>query len=148
LASPNKEDQLRRILYELQMMEGTAQVLQQRLQILSSAQQELRLSQQSLNDMKGIKPDTPMLVPIGGAAFIHAKTGSIDKVIVGVGADVSVEMEFPKALEDINKRLEEVEKTLTSVEEQLGQVLAQMQSHQEVGNRLSAELQGGAVNVR
>jgi prefoldin subunit 5 len=57
-------------------------------------------------------------------------------------------MEFPKALEDINKRLEEVEKTLASVEEQLGQVLAQMQSHQEVGNRLSAELQGGAVNVR
>ena len=148
MASPNKEDQLRRILYELQMMEGTAQVLQQRLQILSSAQQELRLSQQSLNDMKGIKPDTPMLVPIGGGAFIHAKTGSIDKVIVGVGADVSVEMEFPKALEDINKRLEEVEKTLASVEEQLGQVLAQMQSHQEVGNRLSAELQGGAVNVR
>jgi prefoldin alpha subunit len=148
LASPNKEDQLRRILYELQMMEGTAQVLQQRLQILSSAQQELRLSQQSLNEMREVKPDTPMLVPIGGAAFIHAKTGSIDKVIVGVGADVSVEMEFPKALEDVNKRLEEVEKTLTSVEEQLGQVLAQMQSHQEVGNRLSAELQGGAVNVR
>ncbi len=130
------------------MMEGTAQVLQQRLQILSSAQAELRVSQQSLNDMKELKPDTPMLVPIGGAAFIHAKTGSIDKVIVGVGADVSIEMELPKALEDINKRLEEVEKTLASVEEQLGQVLAQMQSHQEVGNRLSAELQGGATNVR
>jgi prefoldin alpha subunit len=148
LASPNKEDQLRRILYELQMMEGTAQVLQQRLQILSSAQAELRVSQQSLNDMKELKPDTPMLVPIGGAAFIHAKTGALDKIIVGVGADVSVEMEFPKALDDINKRLEEVEKTLASVEEQLGQVLAQMQSHQEVGNRLSAELQGGAANVR
>jgi prefoldin alpha subunit len=148
MASPNKEDQLRRILYELQMMEGTAQVLQQRLQILTSAQQELRVSQQSLNDMKELKPETPMLIPIGGAAFIHAKTGPIDKVIVGIGADVSVEMEFPKALEDVNKRLEEVEKTLASVEEQLGQVLAQMQSHQEVGNRLSAELQGGTPNVR
>ena len=148
MASPGKEDQLRRILYELQMMEGTAQVLQQRLQILSSAQAELRVSRQSLNEIKELKPDTPMLVPIGGAAFIHAKTGSIDKVIVGVGADVSIEMELPKALEDINKRLEEVEKTLASVEEQLGQVLAQMQSHQEVGNRLSAELQGGATNVR
>ncbi len=148
MASPNKEDQLRRILYELQMMEGTAQVLQQRLQILTSAQQELRVSQQSLNDMKELKPETPMLVPIGGAAFIHAKTDPLDKVIVGIGADVSVEMEFPKALEDVNKRLEEVEKTLASVEEQLGQVLAQMQSHQEVGNRLSAELQGGAPNVR
>jgi prefoldin alpha subunit len=95
-----------------------------------------------------VKPDTPILVPVGGAAFVHAKTAPIEKVIVGVGADVSVEMEYPKAVEDINKRLEEVEKTLVAVEEQLGQVLAQMQSHQEAGNRLSAELQGEGRVVR
>jgi len=148
MASPGKEDQLRRILYELQLMEGTAQVLQQRLQILTQAQTELRVSQQSLNDLKDVKPDTPILVPVGGAAFVHAKTAPIEKVIVGVGADVSIEMEYPKAVEDINKRLEEVEKTLAAVEEQLGQVLAQMQSHQEAGNRLSAELQGEGRVVR
>lgn len=148
MASPGKEDQLRRILYELQMMEGTAQVLQQRLQILANAQIELRVSQQSLTEMKDLQPDTPILVPVGGAAFIHAKTAPLDKVIVGVGADVSVEMEYPKALEDVNKRLEEVEKTLVAVEGQLSQVLAQMQSHQEVGNRLSAELQGEGARVR
>jgi prefoldin alpha subunit len=148
LASLSKEDQLRRILYELQLMEGTAQVLQQRLQILMSAQTELRVSQQSLGDLKDIQPDTPLLVPVGGATFIHAKTAPLDKVIVGVGANVSVEMEYPKAVEDVNKRLEEVEKTLTAVEEQLSQVLAQMQNHQEVGNRLSAELQGEGTVVR
>ncbi|MCX6648667.1 MAG: prefoldin subunit alpha [Candidatus Bathyarchaeota archaeon] len=148
MASPNKEDQLRRILYELQMMEGTAQVLQQRMQILTNAQNELRVSQQSLGEMKDLQPGTPILVPVGGAAFIHAKTAPLDKVIVGVGADVSVEMEYPKAVEDVNKRLEEVEKTLTAVDEQLGQVLAQMQSHQDAGNRLSAELQGEGARVR
>ena len=148
MASPGKENQLRRILYELQMMEGTAQILQQRLQILTQLSTELQVSQQSLNDMKDLQPGTPILVPVGGAAFIHAKTDSLDKVIVGVGADVSVEMEYPKAVEDINKRLEEVEKTLAAVEEQLGQVLAQMQSHQEAGNRLSAELQGEGTLVR
>jgi prefoldin alpha subunit len=129
-------------------MEGTAQVLQQRLQILTNAQTELRVSQQSLNDMKDLKPDTPILVPVGGGAFIHAKTAPLDKVIVGIGADVSIEMECSKALEDVNKRLEEVEKTLSAVEEQLSQVLAQMQSHQEAGNRLSAELQGEVTRVR
>ena len=148
MASQNKEDQLRRILYELQLMEGTAQVLQQRLQFLTNAQAELRLSEQSLGDMKQLQQDTPLLVPVGGGAFIHAKTASLEKVIIGVGADVSIEMELPKALEDVQKRLEEVEKTMTAVEEQLGQVLAQMQSHQEVGNRLSAELQGEASRVR
>lgn len=148
MASQSHEDQLRRIMYELQLMEGTAQVLQQRLQVLTNAEAELRMSQQSLGDMKDLKQDTPLLVPIGGGAFVHAKTTTVENVIVGVGADVSIEMELPKALEDIQKRLDEVEKTATAVEEQLGQVLAQMQSHQDVGNRLSAELRGGAAGVR
>ena len=148
MAAPRREDQLRRILYELQLMEGTANVLQQRMQILTQAQTELRVSQQSLGDLKEVQPDTPILIPVGGAAFIHAKTAPLDKVIVGVGADVSVEMDYQKAVDDVNKRLEEVEKTLTSVDEQLGQVLAQMQSHQDAGNRLSAELQGEGKVVR
>jgi prefoldin alpha subunit len=129
-------------------MEGTANVLQQRMQILTQAQAELRVSQQSLSDLKEVQPDTPILIPVGGAAFIHAKTAPLDKVIVGVGADISVEMDYPKAVDDVKTRLEEVEKTLTSVDEQLGQVLAQMQSHQDAGNRLSAELQGEGKVVR
>jgi prefoldin alpha subunit len=129
-------------------MEGTANVLQQRMQILTQAQTELRVSQQSLSDLKEVQPDTPILIPVGGAAFIHAKTAPLDKVIVGVGADVSVEMDYQKAVDDVKTRLEEVEKTLTSVDEQLGQVLAQMQSHQDAGNRLSAELQGEGKVVR
>jgi prefoldin alpha subunit len=129
-------------------MEGTANVLQQRMQILTQAQAELRVSQQSLGDLKEVQPDTPILIPVGGAAFIHAKTAPLDKVIVGVGADVSVEMDYQKAVDDVKTRLEEVEKTLTSVDEQLGQVLAQMQSHQDAGNRLSAELQGEGKVVR
>jgi prefoldin alpha subunit len=148
MAAPRREDHLRRILYELQLMEGTANVLQQRMQILTQAQTELRVSQQSLGELKEVQPDTPILIPVGGAAFIHAKTAPLDKVIVGVGADVSVEMDYQKAVDDVNKRLEEVEKTLTSVDEQLGQVLAQMQSHQDAGNRLSAELQGEGKVVR
>lgn len=148
MAAPRREDQLRRILYELQLMEGTANVLQQRMQILTQAQAELRVSQQSLGDLKEVQPDTPILIPVGGAAFIHAKTAPLDKVIVGVGADVSVEMDYQKAVDDVKTRLEEVEKTLTSVDEQLGQVLAQMQSHQDAGNRLSAELQGEGRVVR
>lgn len=148
MAAPRREDQLRRILYELQLMEGTANVLQQRMQILTQAQTELRVSQQSLGDLKDVKEDTPILIPVGGAAFIHAKTAPLDKVIIGVGADVSIEMDYQKAIDDVNKRLEEVEKTLASVDQQLGQVLAQMQSHQEAGNRLSAELQGEGKVVR
>jgi prefoldin alpha subunit len=147
VSSTAKEDQLRKLLYELQLMQGSTQVLQQRLELLSNANSDLRLSQQSLTDMKEMKPDTPLLVPVGGGALIHAKTGDLGRVIIGVGAGVSIEMELGKALEDVSKRLEEVEKAIASVQEQLGQIIAQMQSHENIANRLSSELQGEPAGV-
>jgi len=147
LTAPSKEDQFRRVVYELQLMDGSVQVLQQRMQILSAALADLRLAQQSLNDLKNVDAKTPILIPVGGGTFVNAELGEIKKVIVGVGADVSVEMELDKAIADISSRLEEVEKAQAAVDQQLTQIVAQMQSHQEVANRLSAELQGEAKRV-
>lgn len=147
MTAPSKEDQFRRVVYELQLMDGSVQVLQQRMQILSAALADLRLAQQSLNDLKNVDAKTPILIPVGGGTFVNAELGEMKKVIVGVGADVSVEMELDKAIADISLRLEEVEKAQAAVDQQLTQIVAQMQSHQEVANRLSAELQGEAKRV-
>jgi prefoldin alpha subunit len=147
LTAPRKEDQFRRIVYELQLMDGSVQLLQERMQILSAALADLRLAQQSLSDLKNVSVQTPILIPVGGGTFVNAELGEMKKVIVGVGADVSVEMELDKAISDVSSRLEEVEKAQAAVEQQLTQIVAQMQSHQEVANRLSAELQGEAKRV-
>jgi len=147
LTAPSKEDQFRRVIYELQLMDGSVQLLQDRMQILSAALADLRLAQQSLSDLKDVSPKTPILIPVGGGTFVNAELGEMNRVIVGVGADVSVEMELDKAISDISSRLEEVEKAEAAVEQQLTQIVAQMQSHREVANRLSAELQGEAKRV-
>jgi prefoldin alpha subunit len=147
LTAPRKEDQFRRVVYELQLMDGSVQLLQERMQILSAALADLRLAQQSLSDLKNVSAQTPILIPVGGGTFVNAELGEMKKVIVGVGADVSVEMELDKAISDVSSRLEEVEKAQAAVEQQLTQIVAQMQSHQEVANRLSAELQGEAKRV-
>jgi prefoldin alpha subunit len=147
LTAPSKEDQFRRVVYELQLMDGSVQLLQDRMQILSAALADLRLAQQSLSDLKDVSPKTPILIPVGGGTFVNAELGEMNRVIVGVGADVSVEMELDKAISDISSRLEEVEKAEAAVEQQLTQIVAQMQSHREVANRLSAELQGEAKRV-
>lgn len=147
MTAPRKEDQFRRVVYELQLMDGSVQLLQERMQILSAALADLRLAQQSLSDLKNVSAQTPILIPVGGGTFVNAELGEMKKVIVGVGADVSVEMELDKAISDVSSRLEEVEKAQAAVEQQLTQIVAQMQSHQEVANRLSAELQGEAKRV-
>jgi prefoldin alpha subunit len=107
-----------------------------------SSVSELRVAKQSLEDLKGIKPGSNLLVPVGGAAFINASLGDFDKVVVGIGADVSIEMAYDDAVKDVNERLDEMEKAQGSIEQQLGQIMAQLEAHQNMAERLSAEIQG------
>ena len=143
-----KENQLRQIVNEMRMMEGTVNTLQQRLQIVVASVSDLRLAKQSLDDLAEVKTGSNMLVPVGGAAFINANLGDVEKVVVGIGADVSLEMAHDDAIKDINERLEEMEKAQGSIEQQLGQIMAQLETHQSVAERLSAEIQGTVQGSR
>jgi len=141
LSQQEKEKQLRRFVTEMRMMEGSVDVLNQRLQLLTASISELRLAQGSLRDLKGIESGNPLLVPVGGGVFMDAQLGDISKVVVGIGADVSVEMYYDKAVEEIGERLQEMEQAQGAVQQQLGQILAQLESHQGMAERLSMELQ-------
>jgi prefoldin alpha subunit len=136
-----KENKLRQLLTEMRMMEGTVNLLQQRLQVVMASVSELRLANQSLGDLKDIQSGSNLLVPIGGAAFINASLGNVQKVVVGIGADVSLEMTYDDAVKDVSERLLEMEKAQTSIEQQLGQIMAQLEAHQTVVERLSSEIQ-------
>lgn len=143
----SKEDQLRRTIMELRMMENTAETYQERAQLLSNVRNNLRMAKKSLNDLKDVESETPILVPVGGDTFVNAQLGDIEKVIVNVGADVSVEMELENAISDIDERLKEIEEGYEAVQTQLSQILYQMQAHEERANRLSAELRGEPLSV-
>lgn len=140
-----KEDRLRRLVLELRLMEGSVETLNSRLQILNSAMGDLRIAQQSLRDLKDVEPNTPILVPVGGGALVNAQLGDLSKVIMGIGADVSVEMHLQDALNNVEERMAEIEKASETAQQQLAQILAQMEAHQNQVNSLTAELQGESV---
>ncbi len=147
MTAPSREDQVRRLTYELQLMQGTAEVLQQRFQVLQTALADLTVATESLAAIKDSNEGEPILVPAGGGTYVNAKLGDLSKVIVGIGADVSIEMSLADAEENVLGRLEEVEKASQSVQQQLEQVLAQMQAHNDGINRLSASLRGEGTGV-
>ena len=147
MTASEKEDQFRRLVVELRLMQGSAEILQQRLDLLRTALTDLRVADSSLKALKDVEDGTPILVPMGGGAFVDANLGDLSKVIVGIGAGASLEMDLEDALEDVSNRLSEVEKAAKSVQQQLEQIIGQMQIHQDGINRLSTELQGEAVGV-
>ena len=136
-----KENQLRQLVTEMRLMEGSVNTLQQRHQLVLNSISELRIAKQSLEDLKNIKPGSNMLVPIGGAALINANLGNLEKVVIGIGADVSLEMKYEDAVKDVSERLTEMEKAQVSIEDQLTQIMAQLETHQSIAQRLTSELQ-------
>ena len=147
MTAPSQEEQYRKLYVELQMMQGSAETLQQRLQMLQSAIADLSVAKESLNGLKDAEEGAPILVPAGGGTFVNANLGDLSKVIVGIGADVSIDMDLEEAEKNVSDRLEEVEKASRSVQQQLEQILAQMQIHQDSLNRISESLRGEAPGV-
>jgi len=142
MAAAGQQEQFRKLAYELQMMEGSAQTLQQRLGVLQNAAADLGVAKTSIGALKEVEEGDPILVPTGGGTFVNASLGDLSNILVNVGADVSIEMGLDEADQDISSRLEEVEKASQSVQEQLQQIMAQMEIHRDALNRLSASLQG------
>jgi prefoldin alpha subunit len=147
LSTPSQEDQFRRLAYELQLMQGTAETLQQRLAVLQNAITDLTVAKESIAGLKEVEEGAPILVPTGGGTFINANLGDLSKILINIGADVSIDMSLDEAQDDIAGRLDEVQKASQAVQQQLGEILTQMQIRRDTLNRLSDSLGGGSTGV-
>lgn len=142
MAASSQEEHFRKLAYELQMMQGSAETMQQRLGVLQNAAADLSVAKTSIGSLKEVEEGDPILVPTGGGTFVNARLGDLSNILVNIGADVSIEMGLDEADQDLSSRLEEVEKASQSVQEQLQQILSQMEIHRDALNRLSASLKG------
>lgn len=147
MSTPSQEDQFRRLAYELQLMQGTAETLQQRLAVLQNAIADLTVAKESITCLKEVEEGAPILVPTGGGTFVNANLGNLSNILVNIGANVSIEMDLDQAQEDIAGRLDEIQKAGQSVQQQLEEILTQMQIRRDTLNRLSAGLGGEAPGV-
>lgn len=147
MSTTSQEDQFRRFAYELQLMQGTAETLQQRLAILQNASADLSVAKESITGLKELEKGAPILVPTGGGTFVNANLGDLSKILINIGADVSIEMGLDEAQENITGRLDEVQKASQAVQQQLEEILSQMQIRRDTLNRLSSSLGGEAPGV-
>ena len=147
MSAPNQEEQMRRLVYEIQLMQGTAETLQQRLAILQNAMTDLTVARESINALKELKEGAPILIPTGGGTFVNANLGDLKHILVNIGADVSVEMNLEEAMQDVSNRLDEVQKSNQSVQQQLQEILTQLEIRRNTLQRLSVAVRGETPGV-
>ncbi len=112
----------------MRYLEQTAEALQQRIQMVNAAITDITYANATLDGIEKEKENTEMLVPIGGSSYVKVKLADPDKIIVGLGAGVSVEKTLVEAKVTLKERLDELEKTLNVAQQQFTQIAERINS--------------------
>ena len=140
-----EEEELNRLSVEMRFLEQTAETLQQRIGMINAAITDLTYANMTLEGIEKEKDDAELLVPIGSSSYIKVKLANADKVVVGMGAGVSVEKTLPEAKAIVKERLDELQKTMTSAQQQFAQVAQRINSgRSQLQNLLARVRQGKA----
>jgi prefoldin alpha subunit len=122
------EEELRKLSMEMRYLEQTADALQQRISMVNAAITDLTYANMTLDGIEKEKENSEILVPIGGSAYVKVKLADASKVIVGLGAGVSIEKTLPEAKITLKERLDELEKTMNAAQNQFTQVADRINS--------------------
>ena len=132
-----QEEELRKLSVEMRFLEQTAETLQQRLSMVNAAITDLSYATMTLDGVEKEKENAELLVPIGGGSYVKMKLASSDKIVVGIGAGVSVEKQLPEAKAMLKERLDELEKSGVAAQQQFAQIADRINSDR---NRLETLL--------
>ena len=122
------EEELRRLSVEMRYLEQTAETLQQRIGMVNAAITDLTYANMTLDGIEKEKENAELLVPIGGSSYVKVKLADSNKVIVGMGAGVSIEKTLQETKTTLKERLDELEKTMNSAQQQFSKVVERINS--------------------
>lgn len=137
------EQTIRKLSMELRYYEQTAEALQQRLTMMNAAMTDLTYASLTLESIEKEKENAEMMVPIGGSSYINVKLANPDKVIIGMGAGVSVEKTLPEAKDIIKQRVDELDKTKGQMQQQLSQIVERINQGRTQMESLLAQVRQG-----
>jgi len=144
LASKSEEE-LRRLTVEMRLLEQTAEALQSRANMINAVTTDLSYARMTLEGLEKESEKSELLVPIGGTSYVRARLENPDKIIVSMGAGVSVEKTREEAKEIIKKRLEDLDKTRTTIQQQFAQVAEKINMDKEKADALVATMREGKL---
>jgi prefoldin alpha subunit len=134
-----QDEKIRELIYKLQLFQAESESLQQQASLIELSLNEIENTIQTLNSMDGVKAGQEVIVPIGAGTHIYANIARLDKVIVNIGAGVSVEKSIEDAKKILEKRKEELRRGYEQIISNLTAVTAEIQKLQQEAQKYRRE---------
>ncbi len=126
------EEEIRRLLAAYQQYQAQAEAIAQQLGLTQMTVQGLDRAILAIDALDSASDGQEMLVPIGSGSFVFAKLASIERVVLNVGAGVSIEKPAPEAKEALKVRKAEVAEAAKKLSEMLNKIDGEMAKIQSV----------------
>lgn len=131
-SAPGGEAEVRRLLEAYQQYQAQADGIMRQLSLTQITADGLERASTAVDALEKAEVGQEILVPIGSGSFVHATLASKEKVILNVGAGVSIEKNAAEAKEIIKTRKAEVLEGSRKLNEVLAKIDQEMQKIQAV----------------
>lgn len=130
-AIPDAEEEIRGLIGAYQQYQAQAEAIAQQVTLTQLTLQGLDRAIIAIDALSSTSDGQEMMVPIGSGSFIFARLASKDKIVLNVGAGVSIEKPSEEAKEALKARRSEVAegaKKLGEIMSKLEQEMARIQA--------------------
>lgn len=111
----------------IQLLQEQGKILASNVEVLTIYLQELTTSKVTLEGIMQLKKGDEILVPIGGSSFIKARIDDTEKVIVGIGANVSVDRTAEETSRNVEERINLIQSRIKENEEKYVSVAGKLE---------------------
>jgi prefoldin alpha subunit len=140
---PSPEEEIRRLVDADQQYQAQAEAIVREVSLTRLTAEGLESAIRAVEAMEAAEEGQDIMVPIGSGSFIHAKLSSKEKVILNVGAGVSIEKNTAESKEALKARKADVEGAAKKLGEMLTKIDAEMQKIQSVLAKYENEARAG-----
>jgi prefoldin alpha subunit len=134
--SNEEQQKLQQIFNELQNYEAMADLLRQQINMIANSLTELSMTVETIKTIRELELGTEILVPIGSDSFVTTKLAATDKVITGLGADVSAEQSVDGAKQMLEARITELGRILEQARQELEKIGKQIEELRPEADRI------------
>ncbi len=135
------QQEFRQKVNRLQQLNSQVEAFQNQLDFIDELIEGHNQAKKTMEKYSEKEQGSQLLVPIGANSFIQSKVGDNDKVLIGLGADVSAEKEVNEAMDIVEERKKEFEDTKADLEEDFNEMKNQAQELEQEVRQEYQELQ-------
>jgi prefoldin alpha subunit len=141
------EEEVRRLVLAYQQYQNQADALVRQLSITQLTAEGLDRAARAVEALGSASEGQEMLVSIGSGSYVHARLSATDKVVLNVGAGVSIEKTAADAKEALKVRQAEVAEGSKKLSEMLTRIDQEMQKIQAILTRYEQQEGGSGQQI-